>query len=291
MSRAVVIGAGVGGLAVAARLAAQGHRVQLHERSGTHGGKLGEYCRDGFRFDTGPSLLTLPAVFDELFADTGGPAGLQLEPVDPACTYRFPDGTVLDMPGDPAAVPAALDAALGPGRGAAWQALHDRSTRLWTLVGDAVLRQPLEGTGDLLRFSRRVRDLRVIAPWRTMRGLGTAMLGDPRLVSWLDRYATYSGSDPRRTPSVLSVTSYVEQHFGAWHVRGGLRRLADALLRRCQELGVAVHLGSEVARVRDRGRPGERRAAGLGGGGAGGCGGLRRRRPGALRAAAAGPGR
>ena len=250
MSRVVVIGAGVGGLAAAARLAAQGHRVQVHERSGTHGGKLGEYRRDGFRFDTGPSLLTLPQVFEELFDDTGGPAGLEYVPLDPACTYRFADGTVLAMPRDPAAVSAALDAALGPGRGAAWQALYDRSGRLWTLVGDAVLRRPLDGSADLLRFSRRVRDLRVIAPWRTLRGLGRAMLTDPRLVTWLDRYATYSGSDPRRAPSVLSVTSYVEQHFGAWYLRGGLRRLADALLWRCQDLGVEVHLDSEVTRVR-----------------------------------------
>lgn len=249
MSRVVVIGAGVGGLAAAARLAAQGHRVELHERSPTHGGKLGEYRRDGFTFDTGPSLLTLPGVFEELFADTGGPSGLDVVPVDPACSYRFADGTTLDMPHDPAAVPAALDAALGPGRGASWSAVHARSARLWELVGDDVLRRPLDGPRDLLRFSRRVRDLRVIAPWRTLRGLGTAMLPDPRLRAWFDRYSTYSGSDPRRTPSVLSVTSYVEQHFGAWYVRGGLRRLADALLERCVERGVAVHLGSEVARV------------------------------------------
>lgn len=248
--RVVVIGAGVGGLAVAARLAAQGHDVALHERSGTHGGKLGEYRRDGFAFDTGPSLLTLPQVFEELFSDTGGPWDLDVVPVDPACSYRFADGTTLDLPFDPGAVPAALDAALGAGAGASWQALHDRSARLWELTGDAVLRRPLQGAGDLLRFSRRVRDLRVIAPWRTLRGLGTAMLPDPRLRTWLDRYATYSGSDPRRTPSVLSVTPYVEQRFGAWYVRGGLRRIADALLQRCRSLGVRVHLGSEVGRVR-----------------------------------------
>lgn len=249
MSRVVVIGAGVGGLAAAARLAAQGHRVVLHERSGTHGGKLGSFERDGFRFDTGPSLLTLPGVFEDLFADTGGPSGLDVVPVDPVCSYRFADGTALDMPHDPAAVPAALDAALGPGAGDQWSALHRRGARLWDLVGEDVLGRPLDGVGDLLRFSRRVRDLRVIAPWRTLRGLGRSMLPDPRLRAWFDRYATYSGSDPRRTPSVLSVTPYVEQRFGAWYVRGGLRGLADALLERCRALGVEVHLGSEVTGV------------------------------------------
>jgi len=236
--KVVVVGAGVGGLAVAARLAAQGHAVELHERSTTHGGKLGEFRRDGFAFDTGPSLLTMPQVFEELFADTGGPSGLDVVAVDPACRYRFADGSTLDLPHDPAAVPAALDAALGPGAGASWLALHARSARLWDLVGDAVLRRPLDGAADLLRFSLRLRDLRLIAPWSSLRRLGTSTLPDPRLRAWLDRYATYSGSDPRRTPSVLSVTSYVEQHFGAWYVRGGLRRIADALLQRCAALGV-----------------------------------------------------
>jgi phytoene desaturase len=115
-----------------------------------------------------------------------------------------------------------------------------------------------------LRFSLRLRDLRLIAPWSSLRRLGTSTFPDPRLRAWLDRYATYSGSDPRRTPSVLSVTSYVEQHFGAWYVRGGLRRIADALLQRCAALGVRVHLGSAVAQVRtdDRGVCGVRLADG-----------------------------
>ena len=243
-----MIGAGVGGLAAAARLAALGHRVALHERAFTHGGKLGEYRRDGFAFDTGPSLLTLPQVFTDLFAATGGTADLELEPVDPACGYVFADGTRLDLPHDTAAVPAALDAALGPGAGAAWGALYDRSARLWDLVGEPVLHHPLRAR-DLARFGTRLADLRLVAPWRTLRGLGEELLPDPRLRAWLDRYATYSGSDPRRTPAVLAVTPYVEQRFGAWWVRGGLRRLADALLARCVERGVAIRLGSEVTAV------------------------------------------
>ncbi len=247
--RVIVIGAGVGGLAAAARLAAQGHDVALHERAATHGGKLGERVRDGFVFDTGPSLLTLPDVVHETFAATGGPAPLDIEPVDPVCSYRFADGTRLDLPFDDAAIPAALDAALGAGAGERWSALHARSARLWDLTGDAVLRRPLNGPGDLARFSTRVRDLAVVAPWRTLRGLGEAWLPDPRLRAWFDRYASYSGSDPRRTPSVLSVTPYVEQRYGGWYVRGGLRRLGDALLERCTDLGVRVHLGSEVVEV------------------------------------------
>ncbi|HEY0816296.1 MAG TPA: phytoene desaturase family protein [Pseudonocardia sp.] len=248
-----MIGAGVGGLATAARLAALGHRVQVHERAPTHGGKLGTFTRDGFTFDTGPSLLTLPHVLSELFEDTGAAADLELVPVDPACSYRFADGVRLDLPYDTAAVPGALDAALGPGAGSSWTALHERSARLWDLVDEPVLRSPL-GLADLVRMSCRVRDLRLVAPWRTLTGLGRAMLPDPRLRAWFARYATYSGSDPRRTPSALSVTSYVEQRYGSWYVCGGLRRIADALLDRCRHLGVDVHLGSEVTQVSHTGR-------------------------------------
>ncbi|GAA4555134.1 phytoene desaturase family protein [Pseudonocardia xishanensis] len=248
MSRVVVVGAGLGGLAAAARLAAAGHRVALYERATTHGGKLGTFTRDGFTFGTGPSLLTLPHVLAALFAETGGPADLDVLPVDPVCSYRFADGTRLDMPHDPALVPAALDAALGPGRGASWSRLHERSARLWELVGDPVLRAPFDGLRDLARLGGP-GDLGLVAPWRTLSGLGRRLLPDPRLRTWLDRYATYSGSDPRRTPSVLSVTPYVEQAHGGWYVRGGLRRIADAVLDRCRELGVEVHLGAEVTRI------------------------------------------
>jgi phytoene desaturase len=248
MSRVVVIGAGLGGLATAARLAAAGHEVTVHERSAAVGGKLGVVERDGFTFDTGPSLLTLPGLLDDLFTTTGGPAGLPVEAVDPACDYTFADGTRLTLPHDPAAVPAAFDAALGAGAGAAWSRLHARSRHLWDLVGEEVLRRPLT-LPALLRMSLRPGGLRAVAPWRTVRGLARRVLPDPRMRTWLERYATYSGSDPRRTPAVLSVTSFVEQEFGAWYVPGGLRRIVETVHERCRALGVPVHLSSPVQEV------------------------------------------
>ena len=258
MSRVVVIGAGLGGLAAAARLAAAGHSVTVFEGADTVGGKLGLLERDGFTFDTGPSLLTLPAVLQQVFADTGAPLELPLAAVDPACSYVFGDGTALTLPHDAAAVPAALDAALGAGAGAAWQRLHDRSRRLWDLVGEPVLRRPVS-LAAMARMSTRPADLRVVAPWLTIDGLGRRMLPDARLRTWLNRYATYSGSDPRRTPAVLSVTAFVEQEFGAWYVPGGLRRIVEALAARCRELGVEVHTATPVESVSVR----DGRAAGV----------------------------
>ena len=253
-ARAVlVVGAGVGGLAAAVRLSARGHRVTVLEQASEIGGKLGVHEQDGFLFDTGPSLLTMPHVLEELFAATGAPLAdvLPLERLEVACRYRFPDGTVLDLPGDVAAIPDALDAALGPGRGAQWSAFLDHARRIWDVTHEPFLESPI-GLRDMVRLSRRLDDVRTVAPWRTLRGLGGRHLHDPRLVMLLDRYATYTGSDPRRAPAALAAVPWAEQRWGSWYVPGGLGRIATALRERLELLGGEVVTGAAVAEVTTR---------------------------------------
>lgn len=240
----------MGGLAAAARLGAAGHDVTVVEQAGTHGGKLGTLSRDGYTFDTGPSLLTLPEVYRDLFAATGAPLDevVEVVPVDPTCHYRFPDGVELDLPHVEAEVGPALATAFGPTAAEQWGSVMADAARLWDLVGEPVLQRPLRGVLDLVRRSANVRDLAAIAPWRTLRSLGRR-LPDPRLRMLLDRYATYTGSDPRRVPALMSVVPFVEQRFGGWYVRGGLRRLADALADRCLEVGARLRYDAPVCRV------------------------------------------
>jgi phytoene desaturase len=249
MADVVVVGAGVGGLAAAARLAAAGHRVTVLEQAEVVGGKLGVHRADGFTWDTGPSLLTMPHVVAELFAATGAPlrAVLDLVPVDPVARYRFPDGTWFDAAWDVEALCANLDAALGPAAGAEWRRFLARASRVYEAVRVPFLSSPLDGPADLLRQSLRLRDLATIAPWSTLRALGTRYLGDPRLRMLLDRYATYTGSDPRRAPAALASVPWVEQAFGGWYVRGGLRRLGEAIADRAVERGAALRTGAAVA--------------------------------------------
>ncbi|RDI34683.1 phytoene desaturase family protein [Lentzea flaviverrucosa] len=271
MARVAVIGAGMGGLAAAARLARSGHAVTVYEQASGHGGKLGTLQRDGFTFDTGPSLLTLPHVYRDLFASTGAPLDdlVEIVPVEPTCRYRFPDGSELDMPHAEEHVDATLTDAFGPEAARQWRAVLTDAERLWDLVGEPVLQNPLNGVRDLLRRSASVRDLMAIAPWRTLRGVGDRRLTDPRLRMLLDRYATYSGSDPRRTPALMTVIPFIEQRFGGWYVRGGLRGLGDAVYGRCVDLGVNFRFGETVTAI-DSGsggvtgvrlRDGERRSA------------------------------
>jgi phytoene desaturase len=252
MARVVVIGAGMGGLAVAARLAVQGHAVTVCEQSDQIGGKLGVLQRDGFRFDTGPSLLTLPAVYRDLFRATGAPLEreVELRGLDPICHYRFPGGLEFNLPsGSVARVARAWDDALGTGAGADWTAFMARAGRIWDATREPFLNAPLDGVRTLLALSRQVGDLHTIAPWRTLRGLGRQYLRSPEQRMFLDRFATYTGSDPRRAPAALATVPYVEQTFGAWYVPGGLRVLAEALARRVLDRGARIRTGCNVTQV------------------------------------------
>lgn len=251
-----MIGAGVGGLAAAARLAALGHDVTVCEAAPTVGGKLGLVTTDVpdvgvFRFDTGPSLLTMPQVFRDLFTETGGwPGDLELERLDPIARYRFADGTGFDARDGRDALCAELDRALGPGSGDDWRAFLARAERVWDASSGPFLESPLDGPRTLARLAvQHPRDLAVIAPGRSLRGLGRKHLRDPRLRTFLDRYATYTGSDPRRAPAALAAVPYAEQAFGGWYVRGGLTRLGDAVRDRAVERGAAVRLSTRVIRI------------------------------------------
>jgi phytoene desaturase len=252
MARVVVVGGGMAGLATAVRLRAAKHDVVVLERSGSVGGKNSRLELDGFAWDLGPTLLTLPAVHRDLFATTG-PAledCLDLSPVDPVCRYTFADGTRLDMPNaSRGRIGAALDDALGAGTGEQWLALLSRGGAIWQATRDTFLTVPLRGLRAVPALARDRSALRTVSPHLSLRQVGAQYLRHPHLRTLLDRYATYSGSDPREAPAALASVPYVEQAFGAWTVAGGLQRLATATADRARLLGAEVRTGVEVAEV------------------------------------------
>ena len=253
MSRVVVIGGGLGGLAVAARLARLRHDVTVVERSEDVGGKLGVLRRDGFNFDTGPSIVTLPATLRDLFLKTGKPLEdvLDLRALDVLAHYRFPDGTEMDVPNNGVnGIAHAFQEALGGRAGHDWDQFHQRAERTWSIARTPFVESALEGPGQLASLAlRRPGDLWRIAPWRTLRRLGETSFRDPRQRLFLDRYATYTGSDPRRAPAVLSVVPYVEHTFRGWYVNGGLRCIVDAVRHRGEERGVTIETDAEVREI------------------------------------------
>ncbi|MFJ4984655.1 phytoene desaturase family protein [Streptomyces sp. NPDC088732] len=267
MARIAVIGAGMGAMAAAARLATGGHRVAVYERAASHGGAVRRYERDGFGFDTGPGLLHLPAVYRDLFLKTGRKSleeSVALSQVEPAGRHLFADGTEAVLPNaSRGGVVAALDAALGEGAGERWSELLVRARDVW----DATRRPLLE---DALAVGPAAlgRDPYPAAPVRrglfrrgapTLAETAARELRDPRLAALLGSYALAHGFDPRTAPASAAVLPYIEQTFGSWYVRGGMRALADAVYERCRERRVEFHFGTGVAAVVEK----DGRAAGL----------------------------
>jgi phytoene desaturase len=252
MSEVIVIGAGMGGMCTAARLSWQGHRVRVLESSDQPGGKCRTEWVGKYAFDTGPSLLTLPAVYRDFFARTGKHLGqvLDVKPVDPAFEYRFSDGISLKFANlAHHKTQEEISRVLGAESAAQWDALIKRAERMWDVSREPFVESELRSIFALVKRPTLLRDLKVIAPWKSLRNLAHELLPDKHLRYILDRYATYSGSDPRLAPAVLSTIAFVEEAFGAWHITGGIGQLSQAVYQRCIDLGVEFEFNTRVQKI------------------------------------------
>ncbi|MEU2714008.1 NAD(P)/FAD-dependent oxidoreductase [Streptomyces sp. NPDC007205] len=268
MARIAVIGAGMGAMAAAARLAVAGHRVAVYERTETYGGAVRRFERDGFAFDTGPGLLTLPAVYRDLFVKTGKEPledCVELVQVDPSARHVFADGTEVSLPNaSRAGVVAALDEALGAGAGERWGGFLVRAREAWDRTRRPLLEEPLWPSWQVLAEKepypsvphRRLLRTRYA---RTLSEIGSLELCDERLAALLESSALAHGLDPRTAPASAAVLPYMEHAFGTWYVRGGIRELARAVYERCVKRRVEFVFGAEVVRILEK----EGRAAGV----------------------------
>jgi phytoene desaturase len=231
----LVIGAGLGGLAAAIRLARAGNAVEVWEKNGEAGGKMRELRADGFTWGTGPSLLTMPHVLRELFAAAGERLEdhLDLVRLDSACRYFWTDGTVIDE-----------DAAFWKQPEVA-KFLH-YARGIYELSGEAYLHRT---PGDFWRaFTPRnlakLRHLNKVATTRSLAGEVERRLSDPYLQQIFLRFATYNGSSPYLTPATFNIISYVEAEFGAWYVRGGMAKIGEALTALARRHGVTFRFNT-----------------------------------------------
>jgi len=249
-----IIGAGMGGMATAARLAKAGHEVTVYEASDRHGGKCRTEWIGNYAFDTGPSLLTLPAVYRDFFQRTGDVMGrvLELVAVNPSFDYRFSDGKSVKFANlSRKETLAAIAESLGADAGQEWDRIMQTAEEMWDVSREPFIESELRSVASLLKRPTLLRDLKVIAPWKSLRGL---KINDLHLRNILDRYATYSGSDPRVAPAVLASIAFVEEAFGAWHIKGGVGKLADAVYQRCLDRGVKFEFNAPVAAIKHDGK-------------------------------------
>ncbi|PJF48091.1 MAG: phytoene desaturase [Chloroflexi bacterium] len=245
----IVIGAGIGGLSAAIRLAAHGYRVTLLEKLDRPGGKMGEVRAEGFRWDTGPSVITMRHVYEGLFADAGRDLRdyLDLVPLQPITRYFWRDGATIDAVADEEAMCENIRRAFGPRDVDGYRRFMRYTRRLYEVVSGPFLYRQKPTLRDLA--SLPVGDVLRIDALRTMHQAIRAHFRDPHLVQLFDRFATYNGSSPYRAPATLNVIAYVEMAQGAWYPRGGIFRLARAWERLASELGVELRYNSPAQEI------------------------------------------
>lgn len=248
MKRALVIGAGLGGLAAGCLLAADGMRVRVVERTDRVGGKMSERRLSGFRFDTGPSVLTMLPILQEFFERTGARLQdyLDVEPLELLCRYHFADGTRFDNHLDPERTLREVER-IAPGESEAFDAFMAYSKSLYEITEPVFLRNPLASLSDF--GSLPLRDLTRIDALRSVSERVDRTLASPHLRQFFKRFTTYNGSNPYQAPATLNVIPHVELTLGAWYVRGGMYRIAEAMRRRLEELGGEIRTGVDVEQI------------------------------------------
>jgi len=248
----------MGGLAAAIELAAEGHRGTGREAAERPGGKAGTATVDGVRFDTGPSVLTLPHIARELLERASPELAERFvlrSPV-PAFRYVFDDGVTLDAFHEPETTLASVEGALGSSARAELASFLDHARAVWEaaappfVLGAAPSVARVLGMGPAAWWQLRRAD-----PFRTMWAAIRAHVSEPHVQAILARFATYNGSDPRRAPGTLNCIAHVELGLGGYGIEGGLGGLVDLLVEGCERLGVEVRTATPVTRlVLERGR-------------------------------------
>jgi phytoene desaturase len=244
----VVIGSGIGGLSAAIHLAATGRGVIVLEQAGQVGGKMGELRQAGFRWDTGPSLITMRPAFDDLFAAAGRRLEdyLDLQPVEPITRCFFSDGKTLDISRE---LPRMLEQLLSFGSAEAegYLAFLAYVARLYRITSPIfIYDQP-----PRLRSLRKVSlsDVLRFDGLRTMSRAIEGFVSSPHLRQVLGMFATYVGASPYLAPATLNVIAHVELNQGVWYPQGGVYRIAEAFSRLAGELGVEVRMGCRVQSI------------------------------------------
>lgn len=262
MKKAGVIGAGIGGIAAAIRLALKGYQVTVFEAADTFGGKMQQFERQGYRFDTGPSLFTLPHLVDELFRAAGRDPGqyFRYQRLNVITHYFFADGSRLRAFADPDLFAAEAEHQLAVPRQQVLRYLR-KSSRLYAATAPTFLHKSLHKPAtywstDLLKTLSVLPELGLRS---TMHQANARAFTDPRLVQLFDRFATYNGSDPYQAPATLNLIPHLEHNLGAYYPEGGMHAIAASLVQLAGELGVVFHYRERVQQILTRGS----RAVGL----------------------------
>lgn len=253
--KVIVVGAGIGGMSAAARLASAAGgeaEVTVLERARDVGGKMRTVTLGSSGIDAGPTVVTMRWVFDELFASCGAKLDdyVTLERAEILARHAWTDGTQLDLFADPARSADAIGRVFGEREAEAFRAFSADAERIYRTVEQPFLRSQAPTVQGMLKQVGVVGlgALTRIDAFRTMWSALRSRFTEPKLIQLFGRYATYCGSSPFDAPATLNLIAHVESQ-GVHRVRGGIRQLGAAVRRLAEEAGVAFRTGANVTRV------------------------------------------
>ncbi len=249
---ALIVGAGIGGIATSIRLAAKGYRVQVFEANGYPGGKLSEIRVGDYRFDAGPSLFTLPEQVEALFAlaEKHTADYFAYEQLSVITHYFWPDGLRLKALAEPEQFAQEVEAQTGePAEHV--RRLLEKSRELNDITSHVFLEKAMHKLSTFLapETIRSIFQLHRIDASRSMHRANASYFRDPRIVQLFDRYATYNGSDPYQAPATLNIIPHLEYNLGAYFPQGGMYQITHSLYRLAMDLGVQFHFDTPVDQI------------------------------------------
>jgi phytoene desaturase len=249
MKRLLVVGAGLGGLAVSLRLARRGFSVTLLEKNDRVGGKLNIWREKGYTFDTGPTLLTMPFVLEDLFDSLGLRLRdhLELVRIDPLCRYSYGDGSRIDATSDLKGMEREI-AKLSAPDADGFRRFMRHAAGIYDAAAEPFLFSPFISAGfrGLIANLANLPALFRIDAFRSMNSAVSEYFEDERLRQLFNRFATYNGSSPYLAPATLAIIPHVEFAMGGWYVKGGMYRIAEIFQKLALDLGVLIRTGVEV---------------------------------------------
>ena len=250
--KAIVIGAGIAGISSAIRFAVKGFDVEVFEANAYAGGKLAEMNFQGFRFDAGPSLFTMPQYVDELFqlAEKNPKDYFEYERLEEVCRYFYEDGLRLTAHTDANKFAAEIEAKTAASATEIHQFLR-KSETIYEVTNKVFLERSLHKIKSYLHWDtlKSVFRFGQIDAFRTQAKANQSFFKDERIVQLFNRYATYNGSNPYQAPATLNVIPHFEYHFGAFIPKKGMYSITTSLVKLAEDLGVKFHFNSKVSEV------------------------------------------
>src|SRR3954452_20759990 len=247
--RVVVVGAGLSGLSAALRLAGAGRQVTVLERADVPGGRAGLLERDGFAFDTGPTVLTMPELIGDALACVGEQLedGLELQPVEPLYRAFYPDGSTLDVHTDRGRMAEEVRRVCGPDEARGYERYVDFVTRLYALeMRDFIDRNTDSPLGLLTPNLAR---LVALGGFRRLAPKVASYLRDPRTQRLFSFQSMYAGLAPQDALALYAVIAYMDSVAGVWFPKGGMHAIPRALAGAAEKHDVVFRYGEQVTRV------------------------------------------